>query len=236
MKRFYSQNIQSNYIYLEEEEAQHCAKVLRCKTNDKVEILNGSGSLYEGIISNIQKHEVQIEIIKIVRQEIENKQKLSVAICPTKNPARLEWFLEKATEIGIANIFPILTDRTEKETIKQERLQQIIVSAAKQSGQLYFPVLHQIQAFKNIISEEHNGIQQQFIAHCEAEKKSLKSVYKKENTALILIGPEGDFSPTEIQAALNRNYIPISLGNSILRVETAGVVACSTIQLLNDES
>ncbi|HNE50310.1 MAG TPA: RsmE family RNA methyltransferase [Chitinophagales bacterium] len=236
MKRFYSPNIQANFIYLEDEEAQHCTKVLRCKTNDKIEVLNGSGILYQGVISNIQKNEVQVEIEGILKQENENKQKLSIAICPTKNPARLEWFLEKATEIGIAAIYPILSERTEKETIKQERLQQIIVSAAKQSGQLYFPVLHPIQPFKKFISEEHADIQQHFIAHCEAPKKQLKSVYEKDNTALILIGPEGDFTPTEIQAALNRNYIPVSLGNSILRVETAGIVACTTIQLLNDES
>ncbi|HRH58002.1 MAG TPA: RsmE family RNA methyltransferase, partial [Chitinophagales bacterium] len=106
MKRFYSNNIQSHFIYLENEEAQHCTKVLRCKMDDVVEVLNGSGILYEGIISNIQRHEVQISIQKIVKEQKENPNKLSIAICPTKNPARLEWFLEKATEIGVVNIYP----------------------------------------------------------------------------------------------------------------------------------
>ncbi len=234
MKRFYSNNIQSNFIYLENEEAQHCTKVLRCKENDKVEVLNGSGILYEGIISSIQKHEVQITIEKILKESTENTNKLSIAICPTKNPARIEWFLEKATEIGIINIYPIISDRTEKQTIKQERLQQIIISAAKQSGQLFFPTLHPIQSLKTF----YNSLTQQFnnyyIAHCEDDKQHLKDIYKKNESVLLLIGPEGDFTKEEVQMAVNKNYIPVSLGNSILRVETAGVAACVMVQMMND--
>ena len=234
MKRFYSQNIQTNFIYLENEEAQHCTKVLRCKMDDAVEVLNGNGILYQGVISSIQKHEVQISIQKIVKEEKENSNKLSIAICPTKNPARIEWFLEKATEIGIANIYPIISDRTEKQSIKQERLQQIIISAAKQSGQLFFPTLHSIQSLKIF----HNSTIQQFdnffIAHCEDKKQHLKDIYKRNETALLLIGPEGDFTKEEISTAINKNYIPVSLGNSILRVETAGVYACSVISMIND--
>lgn len=235
MKRFYSNNIQSNYIYLNDEEAQHCTKVLRGKTGDKIEILNGVGILFEGIISNVQKHEVQIEITKILKEQKENTNKLSIAICPTKNPARLEWFLEKATEIGIVNIFPIISDRTEKESIKQERLQQIIISSAKQSGQLFFPTLHAVQPLKTLLNSDLH-FNHFFIAHCEEqnEKNHLKNSYKKNENALLLIGPEGDFSPKEISLALNKNYQPVSLGNSILRVETAGVVACTVIQMLND--
>ena len=234
MKRFYSTNIPSNFIYLENEEAQHCTKVLRGRLGDAVEVLNGNGILYEGIISSIQKHEVQISIQKIVREVTENPNKLSIAICPTKNPARIEWFLEKATEIGIVNFFPIVSDRTEKETIKMERLQQIIISAAKQSGQLFFPTLHPVQqlsSFYNTISQPFDNY---FIAHCEDEKRHLKDVYKKKETALLLIGPEGDFTKEEISTAINKNYIPVSLGNSILRVETAGVYACSIISMIND--
>lgn len=237
MKRFYSNNIQNNFIYLIDEEAQHCTKVLRGKINDKIEVLNGNGILYEGKISNLQRHEVQIKISKILKEEKENQNKLSIAICPTKNPSRLEWFLEKATEIGIVNIFPILSDRTEKESIKQERLQQIIISAAKQSGQLFFPTLHTIQPIKELINNKNLKFSQLFIAHCEeeAQKNHLKNSYKKGENALLLIGPEGDFTPKEIELAINNNYIPVSLGNSILRVETAGVVACSIVQLLNEK-
>ena len=234
MKRFYSNNIQNNFIYLNDEEAQHLSKVLRGKIGNKVEVLNGNGILYEGIISNIQRHEIQIEISQILKQETENKNKLSIAICPTKNPSRLEWFLEKATEIGIVNIFPIISERTEKTSLKQERLQQIIVSAAKQSGQLFFPYLNPIQSFKEFYNLPNLQFDNFYIAHCENEKKHLKNVYKKQETALLLVGPEGDFSPNEVELAVNKNYIPVSLGNSILRVETAGVVACSIVQMLNE--
>ena len=233
MKRFYSTQIFSTYILLSEEEAHHCTKVLRCKTGDKVEVLNGSGSLFSGCISTIQKHEVQIEITGIIHTENENKNKLSIGICPTKNPARIEWFIEKATEIGVVNIFPITTQRTEKNTIKHERLQHIIESAAKQSGQLYFPTLYPIQSFKQLINNTPNDLSQKLIAHCEGDKHHLKNIYLKNSSAILLIGPEGDFTSTEVQEALNKNYQPVSLGNSILRVETAGVVACSIIQTLN---
>ena len=235
MKRFYSNNIQNNFIYLNDEEAQHLIKVLRGRIGNKVEVLNGNGTLYEGIISNLQKHEVQIEIIQILKEEKENQHKLSIAICPTKNPSRLEWFLEKATEIGIVSFFPIISERTEKTNLKHERLQQIIISAAKQSGQLFFPTLHPIQTLKELYEQPNLKFEQYFIAHCEDEKKHLKNLYLKHHTALLLIGPEGDFSSKEVQTAVNKNYIPVSLGNSILRVETAGVVACATIAILNDE-
>jgi 16S rRNA (uracil1498-N3)-methyltransferase len=177
---------------------------------------------------------VQIEINSILKEEKENTNKLSIAICPTKNPARLEWFLEKATEIGIVNIYPVLSDRTEKQSIKQERLQNIIVSAAKQSGQLFFPTLHPIQHMKTLFATtlQYN---QYFIAHCDGEKQYLKDIYKKNESAMLLIGPEGDFTKDEIMAAINKNYTPVSLGNSILRVETAGLVACTIVQMLNDE-
>ena len=234
MKRFYSNNIQSNFIYLNDDEAQHLTKVLRGRIGDKVEVLNGNGFLYEGKIANLQKHEVQIEITQVLKEQKENLNKLSIAICPTKKPSRLEWFLEKATEIGIVNIFPIISERTEKATLKHERLQQIIISAAKQSGQLFFPTLHQIQSLKEFQQSPNLLFDSFFIAHCEDEKQHLKNLYKKDKTALLLIGPEGDFSPKEIELSINKNYIPVSLGNSILRVETAGVVACSIIQMMND--
>lgn len=231
MKRFYSTNIQGNSIFLEHDEAQHCSKVLRCKINDIVEVLDGKGKMYEGTISSIQKQEVLIQIQEIKKQETAQKNKLSIAICPTKNPARLEWFLEKATEIGIDSIFPIISKRTEKQNIKFERLQHIIASAAKQSGQLHFPILHPLQPLETLLSTAN--FSQKFIAHCETEKQHLKDIYTPNKEVLVLIGPEGDFTSDEIKNALNKNYQPISLGNSILRVETAGVVACVTIQNIN---
>lgn len=235
MKRFYSQLIQNDLLFLEKEEAQHCIKVLRCKEGDTVEVLNGNGILYAGIITAINRQEVQISISGIQKEDFENSNKLSIAIAPTKNPARLEWFIEKATEIGIAHIFPIMTERTEKQTIKLERLQQISISAAKQSRQLFFPVVHALKPLKESFSGfETLEFSNHFIAHCEEERKLLKDVYAKDETALLLIGPEGDFTKNEIQAAVNKNYIPVSLGNSILRVETAGVMACAIVKMMND--
>ncbi len=235
MKRFYSNNIQNNFILLENVEAEHCQKVLRCKVGDKVEVLNGHGLLYLGEITHLTKQYVQIAILQTLRHETINSNKLSIAICPTKNPARLEWFLEKATEIGVAHIFPIITERTEKQSIKMERLQQIIIAAAKQSAQLFFPYLHPIQSFSDLVKQPL-PFQHYFMAHCDTTQQAmhLKNSYIKNETALLLIGPEGDFTSKEIEHALNKNYKPVSLGNSILRVETAGVYACSVIQMMNE--
>ncbi len=230
---FYCTNISYPYCTLSEEETNHMVKVLRMKKNETLKIVNGKGLMFEGIIEVIEKKEVIIKLQKKIKEEFENPNKLSIAICPPKNPARLEWFLEKATEIGIDQIFPIISERTEKETIKQERLQQIIISASKQSGQLFFPTFHPIQPLKTIVNSTSLPFENYFIAHCEDNKSHLKNVYRKNESALLLIGPEGDFTKVEIQSALNKNYIPVSLGSSILRVETAGVVACSIIQLLN---
>lgn len=235
VKRFYSTYLQNNLIVLENEEAQHCSKVLRCKVGEKVEILNGAGILYEGVIAVIQRHGVQINISQILKKEQNNTNNLSIAICPTKNPVRLEWFVEKATEIGVAAIYPIITERTEKATIKHERLQHIIIAAAKQSGQLFFPKLHPIQKINSLFDVADGQFDQYFIAHCSGEKKHLKDLYLKKTAALLLIGPEGDFTPTEVNQAVNKNYIPISLGSSTLRVETAGIVACSIIKTMNDD-
>ncbi len=234
MKRFHTHHITAQHAILEGEEAQHCTKVLRSKTGDQVEILTGNGQLYLGSISNIQKHEVQVTLLSVIREAKDNPNKISVAICPTKNPARIEWFLEKATEIGIAHIYPFISARTEKETIKEERFRQIIISAAKQSGQLFFPTLHPIQKFRNFLDQTEAYSGQKLICHCEDERKLLKDVYTPHSEVLVLIGPEGDFTKEEITTAVNKNYTPISLGTSILRVETAGVVACSMVQMLNE--
>ncbi|MCC6515514.1 MAG: 16S rRNA (uracil(1498)-N(3))-methyltransferase [Chitinophagales bacterium] len=234
MKRFYTNNIQGNIAFLENEEALHCSKVLRCRINDKVEILNGNGALLSGQISNIQKLDVQITIIGKIKEQIENANRISIGICLTKNPARIEWFVEKATEIGIVSIFPLVSERTEKQNIKLERLQNIIISAAKQSGQLHFPTLHTTQSLKSFLQETYQ-YEQKFIAHCEDEKQQLKNVYQRDKNAIILIGPEGDFTKEEIAIAINKNYMPISLGNSILRVETAGVMACAIINSINND-
>lgn len=230
--RFYCENISSS-CFLTGDQATHCTKVLRYKTNDIIELMNGKGELVSARITSTTKTEVTLEVEKILQHISQNPNKLSVAICLTKNPARIEWFLEKATEIGIQHIYPITSHRTEKATMKEDRFQQIIISAARQSGQLFFPELHPVQNLSPFIQEQSH--QQKFIAYCEGERKHLMNVYKKDEPALLLIGPEGDFTKEEVDLAVNNNYIPVSLGNSILRVETAGVVACSIVNAINFE-
>ncbi|MDB5226427.1 MAG: hypothetical protein JWN78_620 [Bacteroidota bacterium] len=231
--RFYCKNI-SSICVLTGDQATHCTKVLRYKTNDIVELMNGKGELASAKITGFSKTEVFLKIEKVLKHISQNPNKLSVAICLTKNPARIEWFLEKATEIGIQNIYPLTSHRTEKATMKEDRFQQILISAARQSGQLHFPELHPVQKFNSFIQQSSS--QQKFIAYCEDEKKHLMEVYKKNEPALLLIGPEGDFTKEEVELAVNNNYIPVSLGNSILRVETAGVVACSIVNAINFKS
>ena len=146
---------------------------------------------------------------------------------------RYEWFLEKATEIGIQEITPIICEHSERKIIKTDRFQKIIESAVKQSLHFYLPKLNEPISFRDFLKKEFNG--QKFIAHCEeTDKKSLKSQIKKENDILILIGPEGDFSVKEIQMALDNKFIPVSLGSTRLRTETAAIVACHSVNFLND--
>lgn len=232
MKRFYTELIIDNVCYLQHTEAAHCAKVLRCKVGEQIECMNGIGNLWLGKIASIQKHDVVVDLEKMLETQSENRNKLSIAISNVKNPARLEWFVEKATEIGVDEIFPIIAERTEKESLKIDRLQNIIISAAKQSKQLFFPKLHPIIALKSAWARF--DFPNQYIAHCNDEKQHFANVYPKMEKALLLIGPEGDFTKDEVSEAINKNFHPVSLGSSILRVETAGIYACSVVSALNE--
>lgn len=231
MKRFYTDLIISNTAYLQDVEAGHCTKVLRCRVGDSIECMDGNGLLLKGTISEIKKHEVAVEIIETIEHQSSNINKLAIALPPTKNPARFEWFVEKATEIGIAHIYPMLTERTEKASLKMERLNHIVISAAKQSRQLFYPKIHELKKMEDIM--DINEAQQKLIAHCVGQKESLLNLYKKNEDALLLIGPEGDFTNKEIEQAINKNYQPVSLGNSILRVETAGIAATVIVTAIN---
>ena len=228
MKRFYSQNIQTTTALLEGKEKEHCTKVLRTQIGEAIEIVDGNGNLYLGELAIVNKQNATV--VNLVKQdEIGAKPKVSLAICIPKNPSRWEWFLEKATEIGIDEIYPLIAKRSEKKRIRYERNLQIIVSAFKQSGQLYLPKLKEPILF-NKFMEQARITNQNFIAHCEPEDKTqLSEKYKKGEKALILIGPEGDFSKEEITLALSKGFEPISLGNSRLRVETAGIVATGIV-------
>jgi 16S rRNA (uracil1498-N3)-methyltransferase len=233
MHLFYTPDLSGKIYTLNESESKHCIKVLRLSINDQVQLIDGKGGFYTAQIIDANPKKCSVEIIKEEKEFGKRNHYLHIAIAPTKNNDRFEWFLEKATEIGINEITPIICEHSERKVIKPERLEKIIISAVKQSIKAYKPKLNKIIPYKDFMASEFQG--DKFIAHCEEiEKTALKSSYKKGNSALVLIGPEGDFDPKEIALAKENNFQEISLGESRLRTETAGVVACHTINLLNE--
>ncbi len=233
MQLFYTPDIKTNIYTLTEIESKHCIRVLRLSTNDKIQLIDGKGNFYEAKIIDPNPKKCIVEIIETKKDFGKRNHYLHIAIAPTKNIDRFEWFLEKATEIGIDEITPIICKHSERKMIKAERLEKIIISAIKQSIKAYKPKLNNLTNYSDFIRQNFNGVK--YIAHCEENKKTdLKNSYSKGQNVIILIGPEGDFSPNEINLAKQNNFQEISLGESRLRTETAGVVACHTINLLNE--
>ncbi len=234
MQLFYNSDITAtaNEFTFDKIESKHIVKVLRKKVGDILQITNGKGFLFKAKVDIAHEKKCTVSIIHVIEKPKTRLYKLHIAIAPTKNNDRFEWFLEKATEIGIDEITPIICDRSERKILKIERMQKIIESACKQSLKYHFPKLHKPSTFKEFI--EGQSTPQLFIAHCDdQEKKSLLSQLTGATDITILIGPEGDFSLTEIKIAIDRGYIPIHLGESRLRTETAGIVAVHTAALHN---
>jgi 16S rRNA (uracil1498-N3)-methyltransferase len=235
MQLFYNSNINSNTqnFSFSKEESMHLSKVLRKNPGDIIQITNGLGWLFEAEITSNHSKSSTANIISAKYYEPKPYQ-IHIAVAPTKMNDRFEWFLEKATEIGVNSITPIICDNSERRIIKTERFEKILIAAMKQSLQYHLPVLKPVCQLSDFLANAQTH--QHFIAHCEpTQKQSLKSVYNTGNGATVLIGPEGDFSVKEIEMALNNRYIPISLGSTRLRTETAAVVACHTLVLMNDE-
>lgn len=231
MALFYVPNIAAGNV-LPEEESQHAVKVLRLQAGAEITIVDGVGGLYKARINRPHPKHCSFEIINSQLEVGKRNFKLHIAIAPTKNIERLEWFIEKATEIGIDEITPIVCRFSERKIVKEERLEKIIVSAAKQSLKAYFPKLNPLITFDQLM--KCNEGSQKFIAHCyEADKRLLQTEISKTSDVLILIGPEGDFSPEEVEKAISLGFVPVSLGESRLRTETAGVVACHTVAIVN---
>lgn len=225
MNLFFAPSIQDQTPFtFDKEESRHIVKALRKKNGDFLFITDGKGKLYQGeIISDFEKKCVVHPVLKEEQKE-RAQGKLHLYIAPTKNIDRIEWFLEKATEIGIDTITPILCEHSERKVIKQERLEKIIVSAMKQSLQYFKPELAPLTSVNNIFESDLSG--QQFIAHCEKENDlPLLQQIKPASEVHILIGPEGDFSSTEIELALKNNWKACKLGPNRLRTETAGLYA-----------
>jgi len=228
MQLFYTENFNEK-TSLTKEENKHIVKVLRKKVGDKINIINGKGILFIAEIEVIEKHTVSLKVIKKEKKEKQHKYNLHLAIAPTKNINRFEWFLEKATEIGINEITPIICSRSERKKINLERCNKIIISAVKQSMKFYKPKLNSPISFIDFIDNEYPG--EKHIAHCLNQKKH-KLSKSEYSSHLILIGPEGDFSENEISLAINKKFKPTTLGNSRLRTETAGIVTTQTFNLL----
>lgn len=219
-------------IRFSKEESRHIIKVLRKSVGDILKITNGKGWLF---FAEISLADIKNCIAKITTSELQPKRAyhIHLAVAPTKMNDRYEWFLEKATEIGIDTITPIFCDNSERRVIKVERYEKILQSAMKQSLSCYLPKLEPAQSFKTFINKKFSG--QKFIAHCEeTTKKSLKNELKTKEDVIILIGPEGDFSTTEIELALSNDFVPTTLGNTRLRTETAAIVACHSVAYSNE--
>ncbi|SCY12485.1 16S rRNA (uracil(1498)-N(3))-methyltransferase [Flavobacterium caeni] len=234
MQLFYNPNLstESKSFVFDREESKHIVKVLRKKNGDNLFVTNGLGYLFKTEITLASDSKCTVAIVSFQRQEPLPYQ-LHLAVTPTKMNDRYEWFLEKATEIGITAITPIICDHSERTQLKLDRMEKILQSAMKQSLHCYLPKLHEPVSFKEFVKQNRDG--QLFIAHCEeTDKKSLKSQLQTRTDVTILIGPEGDFSTKEIQTALENKFVPVSLGNTRLRTETAAVVACHSVAFTNE--
>ena len=218
-------------IILTAEESKHAIKVLRKKEGDVLDFTDGKGWRYKARITTANIKKCKLQIISSEQKKKQHNYHLHIAIAPTKNIDRFEWFLEKSCEIGIDEITPIICERSERKIVKKERCNRILLSAMKQSLKYHLPKLNETIYFSDFISKKHEG--NKFIAHCGEGVKSELRKEKIEGETLILIGPEGDFSPKEIEKSEHNNFTPISLGNSRLRTETAGIVTVNTINIFN---
>jgi len=236
MHLFYTPDIEPNHpqYFLSEEESKHGIRVLRLGVGDEVKLIDGRGGLYTARIKDAHPKRTILQITSVTAEFNKRNHYLHIAIAPTKNIERLEWFLEKATEIGIDEISLIICQRSERKEAKVDRLNKIITSAIKQSIKAYHPKLNEAVGFDELVKREFDG--QKFIAHCDAgEKVGLRKALERFGNYLILIGPEGDFSPKEIETALQHNFKAITLGESRLRTETAALEACFEANFLNRE-
>ena len=231
MHVFYTPDIQT-HAELPEEEAAHAVRVLRLQPGDEVMLTDGEGNFYRAEISTATHKRCLVRILETLPQEPLWSGHLHIAMAPTKNMDRTEWFTEKATEIGFDELTFLNCRFSERKVIKTERISKILVSAIKQSLKARLPKLNEMTDFNKFVTRPFKG--QKFIAHCyEGEKPLLKEVIRKGEDALVLIGPEGDFSEEEVKKALENGFTAISLGKSRLRTETAALVACHILNLQN---
>lgn len=217
------------------DESRHCIRILRLKENDGIQLIDGRGNLYSGIIHTPDPKGCKIIIREMIPDYHKRGFHLHLGIAPTKNTDRFEWFIEKSTEIGIDEITPLLCSRSERDSLRFERLDKLLVAAMKQSVIATKPVINEFAGMELFINEKRDHPAQKFIAHCnDGIKKNIHRLYHPGKDVICLIGPEGDFTREEIRLATENNYQPVTLGLNRLRTETAGVVACGIFNFLND--
>ncbi|MAP56022.1 16S rRNA (uracil(1498)-N(3))-methyltransferase [Altibacter sp.] len=236
MQLFYNPHISeaSKVVVFDKEESRHIFKVLRKQPGDRLLVTNGTGTFFETVLEESQPKKCTAKIVSL-QQQAPLPYRLHMAVAPTKLNDRYEWFLEKATEIGVTEITPIICDHSERKQIKPERYEKILQSAMKQSLKSYLPILHPAVSFKEFIASNVGLEALCCIAHCEeGSKATFKSVLKPHIPVLLLIGPEGDFSTAEITLAKDSGFIPVSLGDSRLRTETAAIVGCHSVAFVNE--
>lgn len=233
MHLFYTPHINSDIYTLDEQESKHCVRVLRLKVGDEITLTDGIGNLYFTKIVEDHPKRCTVQVMEVKKEYGKRPFKIHIALAPTKNIARTEWFIEKATEIGIDEITPLICEHSERKIVKTERLNKVVTSAVKQSLKAYHPVMNPAVEFNKFVQKEFIG--GKFIAYCSNEyRDSLKNIYEKGEDALVLIGPEGDFSPDEVELAIKHGFRPVSLGFSRLRTETAALYACCVLNLRNE--
>ncbi len=237
MHRFFAPDIATT-LALPEEESRHCVRVLRLVEGDEIEVIDGLGTLYRCRIAMAHSKHCGVEIVSQEVCPTHWGSKIAIAVAPTKNLDRIEWMTEKCTEMGIDRIIPLLCRHSERKVLKTERLHKILVAAMKQSLKAQLPQLDELTPIKDLIDENYDG--QRFIAYCDESlprdgRKNLAQVYDPSRDALVMIGPEGDFDPAEVDAALKAGFIPVTLGESRLRTETAALFAIATIHAIKQK-
>ena len=229
MNLFYNPGIPGDTFYLDEQESKHAVRVLRLSRGDTVHLVDGRGGWYEATIEDDNPRNCQLRVVSFTPEYRPLLYRLHMAVSPIKSMDRFEWFLEKATEIGISEITPLLCHRTERKQVKSERLEKIIISAMKQSMKAYKPVLHPAESLDSFLSVRREGILG--VAHCLPSRRTGIAELTSGNEFTFLVGPEGDFTEHEVHAAEGSGYIPFHMGDSRLRTETAAVFACSAVHL-----
>ena len=229
---FYQTVVSEGFITLSEEDSRHCIKVLRMKTGDHANVTDGRGNLYKTRIAEANPKATKLEVFETLSRHPSHHFRIHMAVAPTKNISRFEWFLEKATEIGIDEITPLICHNSERTVLKLARLEKVVIAAMKQSQQYWLPEIHEPVQFGQFISSPFTG--SGYIAYIgDIAQQSLIEAYKPATDATILIGPEGDFTQEEVKEAINAGFEAIHLGTSRLRTETAALIACHTLHVLN---